>query len=330
MSDVVMHKARAIIHGQETVVVLPDAMPFAGEARYDAKIHKGHLKCMFCDAAVHFNKGSATIAGQFDLRGASPHFHTNRGQTHGDRCQWNFGDKHESGTAVDKKAGFRLHLNTQGYTGDFNAVANPLYRREADKRLTVTEEAARVMETRSIRGVADLVELMRLQDPLRINQSRVILNEYDVLWPDFMIRYNRSSKTPTNRFMDLVDRLSASYRKRQPVLMEFNVRSGVYPRTTGGKTPAVQSQDIRWRREASGVTQVIRPTAYLNNRHNTGVSLAFATAGRYLVLGMARLKTVDAHDAQLHFVDIGIDDPRQVTKISLEDIAAENSRHFPR
>jgi hypothetical protein len=326
MANVVMTQARYVkaFEGEEVVELPGTRLYDDASVKYDEKKHKGWLSCRYCEAAVHFHRGSATICGQADLRGSSPHFSTNPKQEHGKDCLWPFleTDEGRPSHSYDDSAGFRLHLNTLTYSELFNGRAHH-YQRDQDKKLVVNDEALKAMRPFSIKSVDDLVSFISKGAFERLRNSRILHNGWDLKWDEFFVRYARGPKPVHARHIALWHSLRGlPPRTAQPVLMEFNVASGVVPTDLFAQHLTVPSKSIFVRRDEQGRKHFIRPTAYLDNKDDTRVMHGFADAGRYLVMGAARLgKPFKGKGTVMHPLNIKVTDTRQFKQIDIAELA---------
>ena len=317
---VLMPAARDARTGQ--IVRLPGARVHDGEARYDSKIHKGHLLCPDCDARVHYMPAKLPGGGS-NTPGSQEHFATNAKQKHDADCatgRRRLLPEHDDHREVDKSRGFQINLNllSEG-TRDtlrsrFGRAHGP-YTREGHKtRYRTRAEDLKKMENYPVHGAEDLVRFLRTKPMNRIQDSTVIFLDQEIQWRFFMVPYGNKGE----RFKLMVSHMRDQGRRRQPVLME------VIRQDSRSADTRIASKDIFVARDEDGKASYILPAVYLDSPE---VKTAMRAPGRYLVLGEARLKTTyDPHTGTRHFLSVSVTDPSQIIQADLRQIRAENER----
>ncbi len=324
MPNIWMDEARYVTEEEEQIVQLPGTALRDDNTHYDALTQKGALKCRFCDASVHFHAGSKSICGD-NLVGPSAHFHTNRGQQHAADCGW---PARMQARAAESKyndaKGYKIHLNTTGYPAQFNERAGQVYDRGDDKKIITLDKDLVDRRPRSVADIRDMIDLMKPSDAARLRDSVVVHHDHVLPWDKFFVRYNRKEGGQQGRFIDLVERLRT--RKIQPCMMEFNLASGVWPKDLFSRErKGARSAPIEAGYDAGGRRVVIQPTAWLDNPDNTLVSRGMSEAGRYLVMGYARLKTVEQPGLVTHYVNISVEDPKQLARLDVASLAPKSA-----
>ncbi len=183
---------------------------------YDPGIHKGKLRCHFCDAQVHHNAGARSKDADNGIQ--APHFHTNPGQTHGTDCTYgrilednaaqddeDAGDEKE----YDKDAGFRFNLNMDVISGVPHRVHEKLRHHETPH---LWPDSLYPMKPVPIQQAADFAKVFLQSELKRIQKSFALWHSHVIPWADFFIRGRE-------RFTDLIDKLRNGQQQRQPVML---------------------------------------------------------------------------------------------------------------
>jgi hypothetical protein len=318
-----MDEARAMIHGQEQLVQLPKT-PLKSELHehYNAIAHKGALKCRHCDAKVHFNKGAQSVCGS-NLKGASAHFHTNPGNTHADDCLWplRMEEDHEgTPTTYDKDKGYRIHLNTGP---SHPALTSSLYERDEERKLIVKDDDLRDREPFSIKGMDDLLTLVRKGEFHRLLDSRVIFRQFDIGWRDFFIR--RDKTIGDRRYYKLLECLQD--KGEQPVLFEFNLKARAQT-DMFRRENKINGQPIFIKQDQYNRKHWIIPRARLQSE-DANSSFFFETTGTYMLFAQACLNTSNTQNSVKHYIDMRIHSHKQIAKLSAGELAMQAKAHKP-
>ncbi len=311
MAKVRMDTARYVrAKEEEQIVELPGAVLRGDNIHYDDASHKGFLKCRFCAVSVHHHAGSKSICGD-NLVGPSVHFHTNRGQKHEENCEWPEQVQSKSNSdKYDDSRGYKIHWNTTGFSAQFNKKAGAPYTRGKDKKIITNDDDLVGRRPKSFAFVGGVVDLIKQGNFDRLNDSVVIHRNHKLPWQDFMVRYTNKPNAKHDRFVNLMERLKLN-EKPQPCLMEFNLKSG-------SGAFCAKSLAIFHKRDDKGRRHFIIPRAYLDGDN---VKHAMVEAGKYLVLGYARLSTVVKPDSVLHFINMSVTDRQQVQKTDVSALA---------
>lgn len=317
MADVRMDKARYIDPDGREQIVQASYQPLReGNVYYNKDLHKGHLKCLFCDAAVKHREGNAAICGS-NFNGGRDHFCINAKQNHEDHCEWPESSQSQSHDShYDDSRGYKIHLNVTGFMEQFNAESGRLYSRGADGKIIINDPDLKGRRPESVNSIEDIVRLIKRGDFDRLNKSVVVYHEHVLPWESFFIRYSRNSKGQHDRFVDLIERLEQ--KKSQPCLMEFNLKSGIWSQSGSSQAPCARSNAIFYGRDDGGHKHFILPRVYLDNYD---VSHAMEEAGHYLVLGNARGRVVENAGSVAHFINISVTDRRQVVAANVNELA---------
>ncbi len=203
---------------------------------YDHAIHSGRLRCLGCDAEVHFNQGTKSTCGD-NGDPVSPHFHTNRYQKHiheESGCVYASSySTREDKQIIDKTKGYRINLNL-GLIDKFNASSR-YYKLLPDGRMAAVDEIAS-METIGFGGPQDFAEKIKGRDAGRLRRSLVIHKDIAMPWPSFFL--NPDSKA--DEVSVLLNYLE-KHGKDTPVL--YRVRSSnkpVFSRSNGVDNAYIQ------------------------------------------------------------------------------------------
>lgn len=292
-----------------------------GAQYYDPQYHKGKLCCAYCDARVHFNHGSTSVAGSF--AGRDPYFATNPGQVHKD-CLWDFHEPSHSRQFIDPAKGYRIHLNVQEYKDVFNERSGA-YTRDSKGRLKLSDERLAGMEPLSVHSVNDLVKLLEKGRFDRINKSVVIFRNQVIEWDQFCIHHKRPE-----RIFDLLNRASQSKDFRAPyALIEIRTdKSHAFDGFERGGLVVPSKPILMAERGARGLSQEIRLSAEINNRHNSYVMESFSYGeGSYFVLGLVRHKIYQGDMKIIHYLNVTVTDAAQVAKVDLNAIAQKGKQN---
>jgi hypothetical protein len=327
MSKLLMPKVRAILPSGDAEYILPQRAGYGHEAvPYDPLRHKGRLKCLFCDAAVHHNPGSAVIASGHPGRQA--HFVTT--SDHDDACQVEaMRETGRTSTRYDDAAGYRIHINVPAYSELFNLASGP-YERDAEGRLRLKDPALAGMRPKAVTEIGDVAALIRRGDFQRLKDSVVMLRDREkpLPWKDFFIRYGRGGDQ--SRYLMLADRtLCHEY---QPAALEIVTEGTGYvsrERWRKGRLSA-ESKPIY-----VGMTgrrpEFLVPRIWLDNQDDTRVRDALQEPGRYLVLGIPRITMpYPAANGFTRYLDVKVTDTRQVMSADLKQLTETGLRNAAR
>ncbi|MCB9990896.1 MAG: hypothetical protein H6867_05905 [Rhodospirillales bacterium] len=326
MADIRMDEARYTDpeNGDVQVVQLPGTNLRGGNIHYNEALHKGHLTCRFCDAAVHHHNGSKRIAGD-NLNGASQHFHTNRGQTHGSDCAWpEINLRAEKTTAYNDHKGYKIHLNIPALRQVFKKQAGRLYVRNEEKKLINLVPDLEDRRPRSMDSLAAIIDLIKKSDTDRLRGSVVVNQGHIVPWDRFLVRHDYRGEKGQQRFGGLIRALQQG--QTGPCLME------VFNDKAGHKGNRRMSRPMHWYTDDHGRDHVIVPTLWLEER---GLYPLMTREGRYLALGYPRHHAqAQGPDKVVHYLNMSIRDPAQLAAASLPLIAQEakanrQRRHGP-
>lgn len=316
-------------------VSLPNHNLQPGGEWYEESVHKGHLLCPDCSAHVHFVPASESKGGG-NIPGSRAHFATNPGQKHDEKCfveqkrELNQSEKAES--EVDKSKGFRINLNSfsRTVTADLNlserfgVASRGPYQRESriKTRIKASEQDLKHLESVSISNVGDMIEFLKSKDPERIAQSVVIHRDFKLPWRYFMLSYNPQNNDH-KKFKLFVSAMRDHGQTLQPVLMEIIVDKRHTPESIRVNN-CVKSKAIFSQRQ-EGQPEWIMPRIYMEHRNGKS-PYVFLDPGRYLVLGIAKLKTIKERGQLNHYLSISVSDDRQIQRADLPEIRAENKR----
>lgn len=307
------------------VIRLPSDRLREGDAHYDHAAHKGKLKCPCCDARVHFNKGNP-LSGGGNLEGQSEHFHTNPKQHHEDACRVaieKLAREDRERDVIDPAKGFVINLNM---LGNFSRAAGRFYERRSDGYMHRTEEFKKRtegMERIAIRSVSDFVEFLRTKSVARISNSIIVSGSYLSPWQKFCI----SNK---ERTIDLIRSLREG--RNKPCLIPVDICGELQLSLEFGKSTdkknQIKSALIDIGRDVKGRqwhAQIIINT-------DRALSHLFMNTGKYLVAGKVQREDFPASHPNnksrdnIIFLNISIDDPTQVMRTDIMEIARENRR----
>lgn len=308
-------------NGTEIFVVptgaLIDAKEINTTTHYYEPEHKGHLKCPHCDADVRFRNGSTSVRGSSE-KGRRDHFALFPGGFHDKGCDLENNPAYRRPLIVDRTKGFRIHINTSGYSDVFNEKSGvydggPL-----------TDEL-RLREPVSIKSANDLVKLLERGEFERIQDSIVIFRNKQLSWNDFFIRTEEGNP----RVAKLVDRLEAG---------EGETFCAIVVSAEKGRFFSFRQRELEFDRlpilRQDDMYETVIPQVRVRNDHNTLLNAAFSMAGSYLVLAVPTSKPYDAKDERRHYLTLRLDnrdmatlfDPHKTRDIGLERRAKRQSK----
>jgi hypothetical protein len=320
------------------IVRLPrDVLRHPTDAHYEEGVHKGHLQCPDCDARIHFREAVPSRGGD-NLSGAQAHFHTNPGQKHKDGCgilQAQLDREASARDPVNKNLGFVFNLNTFDrkpmYRDVFSRITDGgIYRRESRVKVRIPapyDQDLKGMERVAVDSVEDIAQVLRTADIERVRKSLIMHREHIIRWDDFCIFRDPKQNGPEDTLNLRMKKFVQSLKRGQavPCLIEIETRKGQLPKDFFQQMK-VQGVSTFLERSDSGIKHFAQPVLELDSQLN----YHFTEAGKYLILGYARVHrfaSKDGRESSMTFINIRVDDPRQVMRGSLLDLALENRRH---
>ncbi|MFN3828071.1 MAG: hypothetical protein ACK4NR_10665 [Micavibrio sp.] len=308
--------------GETQRIQLPGTRLQFGATHYDEAVHKGKLKCICCDAPVHFRKGSETISGD-NLRGPRPHFASNRRLAHDAECTVPLRlDEERDPTEYDLTKGYRIHINTGHLKEQFN-VKSRLYARRPDKKIMINDPELASREPFSVRGANDFLRLMRKENKERLRKAVIVNGDAQIEWKDFFIRHayaqGKKKRPQEARFGYLVNRLT-EFGNPMLVLMEFDMRKQEKNRM---QALCAQPARINLGRDQQGNSHYVYQRAFIEGPQKGEIARLISEPGTYLLMGAVRLKTEqDARSGDvIHTLTMTLNDKNQLTSADLLRLA---------
>ncbi len=295
-SGLLIPEARFIRSNGTAVFVVPRGTPIedARTVRYDPLVHKGHLKCPHCEADIRFREGSVSVRGSSEA-GRRGHFALFPGGHHDAGCEVEKSPQYRRPLPIDKTKGFRIHINTSGYSDVFNEKSGVYDGGSLPPEL-------RVREPISIKSAAELVTLLERAHARgefdRINGSIVIFRNKSLSWQEFLVRPDR---TGNGRVAALVDRLESP---DSPHICAI-VLDNQTPKQFSWDDREIEFRDVYMKRGHR--RERARLFVSIPDARNTILNTAFSEAGSYLVLGMPTMRSYDTKKGPVHFLNIKVD-----------------------
>lgn len=281
---------------------------YSGQGKYHP------LFCAHCAADVHYSGGSQSIAGS-SLKGQSPYFATNPGSSHADDCKWDLKKHAGAAPAIDRTKGYRVHINTQGYSDLFNNASGVYARNNAG--VVITRDAdLKDRERVVVHGVRDLVRFLETADPARVAQSRVVYRNNVVDWDDFFFRYGKP-----RRYVELAKDLSAASKNAEPRFGLFEIRTDKMYYIKGCKSFDISSDEIPTDvMDEDDRVVSIRPVIKIPARRDKVFPQFEGGAGHFLVLGQVYLNRFEGDLKTIDYLNIRATQPEQIEQANIENI----------
>ena len=304
-------------------ISLPGGNLEAGGDWYDEENHKGHIKCPdeHCTARAHyqpeieFKKGKPSKTRE--------HFKTSPGQFHDSDCS--IGKASKPATEKEMR-GYVIYLNTNNLHGVIHpgardkAMKHPYKRGKHAGAIKASAQMMHGLEPYSAKSARDIIDFMRTKAPEHIANSVVVWNGFQVPWRFFALYYNKSdnSREQNYRFRSFVKAMLSEGQQYMPVFMEVIPRKK-YTAQDFSEKGWVLSRTVQIE-DANGHKDIIVPRIFINTVH-PHVLNAFDKGERHAVLAVAQVKKGTDGDILL---DVSIQDPRQLEKVSFVEIKHEN------
>lgn len=228
---------------------------------YVPEHHKGWLRCIYCNAAMHFNGGSPASKGS-NARGTRAHFHTNPGQT----------DVHKKGECpiyrkitdkennsgkpeYDKNKGFRVHLNISA--PDAKGNLSDLYITSASGRIFPVDKVAD-MESISITCASDFENFLVNEEQSRIAKSIVIYKDVCIPIHQFFLSSQANEEDVHNLVNYMIGR-----KEPTPVMLKVTPAKPPVSCKSGGKRDAylqIPCEPIRFAKN-----NILYPDVHIEN-----------------------------------------------------------------
>ena len=311
--------------GSIVKVQLPNTKLQFGAVYYDEKTHKGKLMCKCCDAPVHFRAGSSTIAGD-NLRGPRPHFASNRRENHTDDCTVELAiDDGRDVRQFDLTKGYCFRLNTGELRESFSGRARPYGRRSYPHwEVLINNPDLKDREAYGVKNAENLQRLIGKKQDERVRNA-VVVNGSDIIaMKDFFFRYSYQQKDKKAlsrqqpRMQHLVDLLQ-EFGNNQLILMEVDLTK---PKYAKDRIVAAESRHIRLpKKDENGYTREIVPRVIAARHVQETIANAIVDKDRYLVMGIARLKTkVDEETKKItQYVELKVNSADWIARVKLDD-----------
>ncbi len=304
-------------------ISLPGGNLEEGGDWYDEAKHKGHIKCPDenCSARAHFQPETKFRKGQPHV--TREHFKTSPGQFHDADCS--IGKASKPGSEK-KIRGSVIYLNTDNLAGVVHPGAREKINAHPYKRgrhagaIKAKPHDMQGLEPFSAKSAKDIIDFMRTKDPEHIAKSVVVWRGFQVPWRFFAIYYNTSEngRDENYRFRLLVNAMRDEGQPYLPVIMEVIPRKAYTSRDFDEKAWVLSRKVVI--EDIDGNKETIVPRVFINTVH-PHVQNAFEKKERHAVLAVAQVKK--GNDGEV-LLDLSIQDPRQLEKVSFVDVKKDN------
>ncbi len=252
--------------------------------------HKGHLKCPHCEMPVRLRTGPDSVRGSSEM-GRRSHFMRFPGGVHDKGCEIENNPAYRRPLIIDHTKGFRIHINTSGYSDVFNDKSGVYDGGALPPEL-------REREPVSIKSANDLVKLLERGEFERIQDSIVIFRNKSLPWNDFFIRPAEGNP----RAAKLVDRLEAG---------EGETFCAMILTADKGRFFSFRQRELQFKElhilRKDNLYETVIPQVRIPNDHNTLLNAAFSLAGSYLVLAVPTLKPHDRSHDRLQYLTLRLE-----------------------
>lgn len=289
-----------------------------GNVRYDKYVHKDHIKCLCCNAAMRLQEGSAAAGGSSGT-GRTSYFTPVK--KHEEDCIRALHRPAPVEQKIDRTKGYRIHINTRQFSSEFNKRSG-VYEVSAEGHvIAINDPDLKDREVYVVKDIQDMIALMKKADGKRLSDSKVIFGNESIDWKDFCIPFDMPA-----RYRKLTARaITAKGEDELPfALMEIHTTKG---RVFRGFSPQagsnIPASRIDFGRDKRGIIREIEPSADIKNRDNTHVMWGFQDAGTYLVMGVVRHHTFEGDRRTIEYLNVSVDHPGQFQKASMENIRRE-------
>lgn len=296
--------------------VVPKASDGANPV-YDETRDKGNLVCPHClKAALHFNKGAETVAGD-NLPGQRPHFKTNPRSPHAPDCLATVlvQDEGYDPDKIDFSKGWKIYLNMGILRQAFRPYA-AVVARSASGRIDIRDPDLLDRETGSAKTPKDFVKFMTSGQNERLNESKIVHGNTVTKWQDFFIRKGQGKDHPFGRWINLSRQLIEGH--DHPCLFHLDltgIRASVLPTRKGNRMRFSLDSIVTTHPETGGKITVI-PLVQVRNEHMFDM---FRENKEFLALALPRI--YEGTTAGTWFMDIDLSSPGKVMAASLSEIA---------
>lgn len=216
--------------------------------------------------------------------------------------------------------GYRILINTADYSPVFNQKSG-VYEVSEHGRLT-DPAIPHKLKNVSVRGVKDIVDLIRFGDTNLLANSVVIFQNNQISWKQFCIRMG----TPT-RQLELLERLQRRRPGQEPAFALVEIRTaGRHDPTPDwhtddpkkrGKVPRVPVEPIEIKTDDDGKKVTIRYDVYIDEqRADKHAKYSIYEAGSYFVLAEVRHK----QHGSMHYLSLKVTDKDQIMQVNIENL----------
>lgn len=214
--------------------------------------------------------------------------------------------------------GFRILINTADYSPVFNQKSGVF---EVSEHGRLTEPAIpRKLKDKTVRGVKDIIDLIRFEDTKLLANSVVIFQNNEISWQQFCIRMG----TPS-RQLELVERLKQRKPGQEPAfaLVEIRTTKAHDPspnwNTTDpkkrGKVPRAPVDPIEIK-DSNGKKTTIRYDVYIDEQRNQHTKHSLFAAGTYFVLAEVRHN----QRGSTYYLSLKVTDKNQIIPVNIENL----------
>ncbi len=292
-----------------------------GNISYSDVSHKGHLKCMFCDAAMRVQDETISVAGSA-AKGRDNFFKPV--DKHDDTCRLSAAYKRAAGEAVKKPAvsrkaknGFLLTINTMEHSDDFPVTEEGPFTISKGGRVIAVKDELKMLKRVNVTLPEDIIAFIdRYGD------------DADVAFRNVIQKLNKTfvqEKNPDD-WLDLANRaprlktLVKQPNLRAPfALMEITTEKPYdfyhyreYKGTVLGK-PIYAMED--------GTPHIIYPQVRLLSDEGMGLKWGFREPGTYYVMGEVTGGTYQTRGEGLirSYLTMRVMDSRQIMHVNKEN-----------
>ncbi|PZQ44892.1 MAG: hypothetical protein DI551_09150 [Micavibrio aeruginosavorus] len=290
-----------------------------GNIHYVADKHKDHIRCLDCDGAMRVQEGAPSQGGS-SIAAPKSYFTPRAG--HDDDCVRKLRLAPDSdinvlsAPKIDRKKGYRLHLNTAGISEEYNSRSGA-YDISEGGRITITDPDLRAREAFGVRNIQELKAFMDRAKPERLADTKVIFRNIAVNWQDFYIQ----AKDDPYGLSLLADRAMKRQKGELPpfVLLEVATTRNFHQGRFDPSAPApIDAIDVSSNKRGAR-PRFIQLQIWLDGRQNTDIVKSFSEAGTFLVYGLARHHRHETKSKIVDTLNITIRDNGQVIRKNIEN-----------